>query len=420
MGSDPGCRREPAARRFRQEVPREGRRLPRPVPPRGVQGPARQNTQPGRGTPRVGRPPRDSTGADAGGSGALAVRSFAVPALAVLAFEVPVFAVAGVCLARVCVARRGARGGGACRRRCAVDARRSARCDIAGNAAARQRGRIGNRGRRVHSRRISVRNRGRGVRDRWDSARVRNNRVRNNRIRTGDAGVHRHGCGRGDWECGERRFWCRRIVVGWLCVGRPCVGWFKGGRWRVRNRGARAGVSVGIGASGLVRVGGHNVRGDYSRAGNGARRPRVRRGWSDVQGDHAVEGGNREVVGVRAAGGGSIRTGVVGRPVERAGVIRLRCRAGKSQPRSTGDGHQKHAAQGAQVARGAQDAARAGGRCCWIHARTPAPGRLDDCLQGKSAPTGESRAEPKLCADRDTRYPPVPGSAGRGQRASFG
>ncbi len=123
----------------------------------------------------------------------------------------------------------------------------------------------------------------------------------------------------------------------------------------------------------------------------------------------SVEEGNREVVGVRAVGGRHALTGVVGSPVERAGVIRLCGRAGERQPRGTGDGGQKDAAQGAE------GSARAGGRCCWIHAHTPAPGRLDDCLQGKSAPTGESRAEPKLYAYRDTRNAsgPVPG---RGKR----
>ena len=52
--------------------------------------------------------------------------------------------------------------------------------------------------------------------------------------------------------------------------------------------------------------------------------------------------------------------------------------------------------------------------------RTPAPGRLDSCLQGKSAPTGESREERKLYAFRDPSVPADLPAEGGGQGASFG
>ncbi|SDK37725.1 hypothetical protein SAMN04487913_10136 [Arthrobacter sp. ok362] len=314
----------------------------------------------------------------------------------------------------------GTRGGSASRRRCAADGcrrpRRFPRRDVARNGAAwrygrrvtgQRAGRTGNRSRGVYNRRNNAGNRSRGVHnrrnnagircrwghdrwghdrwvhdrwvhdrwvhDRWVHDRWGNAGARDGRIHTGDAGVHH---GRGHCRIGERRLDCRRNRVRRRGP--------RGGRRRFRNRGREVRVRLRR----LVSIGGINVRDIRPRARNGTSGPGARRGRSDVHGDQGVDGGNREVVGVRAAGGRRSLAGVVGRPGDRARVIRLCGRAGEGQPCGAGDGGQEHVAQGADGAHAARGAARAGGRCCWIHVRTPAPRRLDDCLQGKSAPTG--------------------------------
>ena len=295
-------------------------------------------------------------------------------------------------------------GGRRCR--CAIDGgrrpRRRSRRDVAAWNDAAWNDAVWWPGRRVAGERSCwLRNRGRGVageRSCWTGAGAAGSPTGGTTPGTGTAGSTTGGTTPGTGIAGSTT----GPVAGGVTAGAGSEGSGSAGEGSAGSGaacpGAAGGGASGTAGSGAVSAGPFGSAGTTSaeadsRPRNSARRPGARRDRRDVHGNHAVEGGNREVVGVRTRGGGRALAGVVGRPVERAGVVRLRGRAGQCQPRGAGDGGQKHAAQGAQ---GAQGAARAGGRCCRIHARTPAPGRLDNCLQGKSAPTGESRAGPKL------------------------
>ena len=203
---------------------------------------------------------------------------------------------------------------GARRCRCAIDGgrrpRRRSRRDVAAwndaawNDAVWWPGRrvagerscwLRNRGRGVAGERSCwIRSRGRGVADRRIDAGNRYRRVHHRRNNTGNRNrrvQHGPGCRRGDCRRRERRVRERR---GGECRVR-CRLPRGGGRWRVGNRRVRGGVR------GPVRVGRNDVGGSYNRPRNSARRPGARRDRGEVHGNHAVEGGNREVVGVRTA-----------------------------------------------------------------------------------------------------------------------